>query len=337
MTELAISDPTAEVALDFAGYATEREQAQAVRRIDGAPDYSFSLDRRLLRQLTAIRPIRGLARALVRLREPFFQQLNLMRMVEVGPRQFPRLHEMAMHCARTLGIGLPRVFVQSNGMSAYTYASDQTTPSIVLSADLIEVMTDDELLGTIGHECGHIHNLHGAYNTLVWIGTEQMADGALKAAAAGGLSLPLLGSIEQALSGGLMLFMRRWSRCAEITCDRAGVICAGDPDSRMRGLVKYMTSGMMKLKDINLDEFMYQVRDIKAMPARVLELFDTHPITAKRLAAIRLFAQSDVFAAWLPHRQRIEAVRPITEIDRECEALIQVWSQRGAPMPTAER
>lgn len=337
MTEVTVIDPTIQVSLDFTGYAAERERAQTAHWVDGAPDYGFSLDRRLLRQLTAIRPIRMLARALVRLREPFFQQVNLMQMVEVGPRQFPRIHEMAVHCARMLGIGLPRVFVEYQvSMNAYTYAADQTTPSIVLSTGLIEATADDELLAVIGHECGHIHNLHSAYNTLVVIGSNQMAGIVLNAAAAGGVSLPIVGSIAQVLSGGLMLFMMRWSRCAEITSDRAAVICTGDPDTAMRMLAKLMTGGAVTLEGMNLDEFMRQIGDIKAMPARVIELFQTHPITAKRLAAIRLFAQSDVFDAWLPHRQRTKAVRPITEIDRECEALVQVWSQRGVPVLTQE-
>ncbi|TVR66664.1 MAG: M48 family peptidase [Candidatus Competibacteraceae bacterium] len=338
MTEAAITDPTIQVSLDFAGYAAERERAQAAHQVDGAPDYGFSLDRRLLRQLTAVRPIRVLARSLVRLREPFFQQVNLMRMVEVGPRQFPRIHEMAAHCARTLGIGLPRVFVEYQVlMNAYTYASDQTAPSIVLSTGLIEAMADDELLGVIGHECGHIHNLHSAYNTLVVIGSNQMAGVLQNTAAAGGVSLPLIGSIAQALSGGLMLFMMRWSRCAEITSDRAAVICTGDPDAAMRMLAKLMTGGAVTLEGMNLDEFMRQIGDIKVMPARVIELFQRHPITAKRIAAVRWFAQSDVFGAWLPHRQRAGAVRPIAEIDRECEALVQVWSQRGVPALMPER
>lgn len=337
MIEAAMTDPTHEVSLDFARYAAERERAQAAHQIDGAPDYGFSLDRRLLRQLTAIRPIRDLARALVRLREPFFQQVNLMRMVEVGPRQFPCIHEMAAHCARTLGIGLPRVFVEYYvSMNAYTYATDQATPSIVLSTGLIEAMTDDELLGVIGHECGHIHNLHSAYNTLMVIGGNQMAGVVLNAATAGGISLPLVGSIAQALSSGLMLFMMRWSRCAEITSDRAATICTGDPTVAMRMLAKLMTGGAATLEGMNLDEFMRQIGDIKTMPARVLELLDSHPITAKRIAAIRLFAQSDVFGAWLPHR-RTEVARPLAEIDRECEALVQVWSQRGIPATMPRR
>lgn len=315
-------NPTTAIAVDFPAYVEQRRQGLAQHMVDGVPDYSFSLDNRLRRELASLAPVRHLARFLVRAREPFFQQLNMMDTIAVGPNQLPEIYKLARHCSRVLGIGVPQIFVSPEiGFNAYTFACDDVRPSIVLTSGLVRIMDEQELLAVIGHESGHIHNLHSAYNTLV----ELMSRGGLGALLTGGSLLGLPIQLVQGIAGlGLSLFMQRWSRCAEITSDRAGAICAGSSAAMVRALVKLQTHDGTLLNGVDIDAYVSQLEVVKQSMTRVIELDRTHPLTQKRIEALRLFHYSEGWLAWHPDKRTDGPVRSRQEVDSACEALVQV-------------
>ena len=96
-------------------------------------------------------------------------------------------------------------------LNAATYGTNDDAFVLVHSA-LVDHMSDAELLNVIGHECGHIHNNHVVYLTAMHYLTH------------------LAGLFAKSLSMPAMLGLRAWSRRAEITCDRAGALCAKDVD-----------------------------------------------------------------------------------------------------------
>jgi hypothetical protein len=115
----------------------------------------------------------------------------------------PRITE---HGRDTLQIAMPQVFiVNSPTLNAATLGTNDDSFIMVHSA-LVDHYSDEELLTVIGHECGHIHNSHVAYLTALHYLT-YMA----------GMFLPWI--LQPAL-----VALRTWSRRAEITCDRAGML-----------------------------------------------------------------------------------------------------------------
>ena len=330
-TRVITADPTRAVPIDLPGYVAQRERALGKRMIDGVPDYGFSCDRTLRARLSSIPPLRWALRSIPRAVEPLYQHIYIMEGIAVGPDQYPHIHAMGEQCARRLGIGVPRIFVfQSEILNAFTLASDDVRPTIILTTRMTRNFAEDELLAIIGHECGHIHNLHGAYNTLVQLMTNPLAQGMISGMSRAGLSIGaiqlVLGLAETALS----LFLARWSRCAEVSCDRAGVICAGDPMPMVRALAKLQTGAEVMLDDFNVDAYIRQLETVKSTPLRLLELGRTHPYTHKRIEAVRLFTRSDVYRAWVPDAEVAGSPMPIAEVDRACEPLISVWSIEGA-------
>jgi Zn-dependent protease with chaperone function len=322
-------NPTERIELDFPAYVARSVRVREQHLIDGTPDYSFALDNTLRRRLTAIPALRAVARLLVRAREPFFQQLHMMNSIAVGPSQLPEVFAIGQRCARTLGIGVPQIFVQpSETSNAYTYASDDVKPSIIITTRLMRSLEPDELMAVIGHECGHIHNLHMAYNTLVELMSRNGAGAALRAAAAGGAPLLLLQFLARAAGTGLSLFMMRWSRCAEITCDRAGVICAGSVSPMIRGLIKLQTGGEIALDGVDVDAYVRQLESVKSSLSRFAELTHSHPLTQKRIEALRLFHNSEALLAWRPELRVDGPVRTRAEVDAACDRLISVFDRR---------
>lgn len=135
--------------------------------------------------------------------------------LQVGSKKLPDVYEMTLDCAKRLGIGSPNVFViHGQSINVYNFASDTATPTIVVHSDIVERMTPGELKCVIGHECGHIHNEHQVYMSIV-----ELIENAL---AAGGLG----GSVIAMLSQTTLLLFAKWGRAAEVTCDRAAMICA---------------------------------------------------------------------------------------------------------------
>src|SRR5262249_4526443 len=137
-------------------------------------------------------------------------------------------------------IGMPQVFVVSDPrLNAGTLGTNEDSFIAVHSA-LVDQYTDDELLTVIGHECGHIHNSHVAYLTALHYLT-YMA----------GMFLPWV--LQPAL-----VALRTWSRRAEITCDRAGMLCSKDLRMAERAITKLAVGSRKLYEEFNLDAFLEQ-------------------------------------------------------------------------------
>ncbi|MBE9075883.1 M48 family metallopeptidase [Romeria aff. gracilis LEGE 07310] len=318
---MSVTNPTTAIDLSFANYVDSRDRELSAHLVGGIPDYAFSLDQQLRQQLAAMGPVRAISQSLVAMIVPLQKQLQQMNGVAVGPQQYPEIYALGEDCARQLGIGVPQIFVYYSPMlNAYTIATDDVAPMVVLSSALVEAFEPLELKFVIGHECGHIHNLHSVYNTAVELMTNSLATVAFQA-------VPALGALRFVLQGGLLLFMMRWSRCAEVTCDRAGLICCGDLTKAQVALAKLATGGVEPLKGINIQEYLKQIRQVQSTPVRLLELTRSHPLTHKRIEAIRLFADCDVLPSWRPEMRSTSPVRSKAEIDEQCEQFIRVMAQ----------
>ncbi|NJO94597.1 MAG: M48 family metallopeptidase [Hydrococcus sp. RM1_1_31] len=318
------NNPTTSIDLDFGRYLATREGELSSHLVGGIPDYGFALDRKLRQQLMAMTPIRTVAKALVSMAVPIYKQVQQMQGVAVSPQQYPEIYAMGEACARRLGIGVPQIFIYySPLLNAYTIATDDVEPIIVISSALIEALEPNELMFVIGHECGHIHNLHGVYNTAVELMTNTLAAVILQ-------SIPALGTLKVLIQGSLLLFFMRWSRCAEVTCDRAGLICCGDLTTAQMTLAKLATGGVYKLEGINLKEYLKQISNVQATPVRLLELTQSHPLIPKRIEAIRLFSECDVLASWRPELHS-SLSRDKQATDELCEQFISVLAQGYQP------
>ena len=322
------SNPTQSINLDFGIYLAQRQQELSEHFISGVPDYSFSLDRTLQKQIASTGPIRALIQTIVSFAVPIQKQIQQMQSIAVSPRQYPEIYAIGEDCARRLGIGIPQIFICSALEGhACTIATDDVTPMIILSSSIVERLEMEELKFVIGHECGHIHNLHGVYNTAVEFMTNTMIKTVLEQFVATGLP-NLLDAAEKVIHGGIMLFLLRWSRCAEITCDRAGLICCGDLNTANVVLAKLITGGGNHLKDVNIQEFINQVRTVQSTPVRFLELASTHPLLSRRMEALNLFTECNIFYAWRQELQSPKTLRNQVETDQLCEQIISILNNK---------
>ena len=183
-------------------------------------------------------------------------------------------------------------------------------------------MTPDELHFVIGHECGHIHNQHCIYNSL----RQLLSNVALTEIAR---TIPGMYLLQALLAQGVGLFLNSWFRCAEITADRAGLICIGNLDTSRHALAKLETGGGEVLKNVNLDALIRQLDTSQSTPVRLYEGSMNHPIVGKRLEALRIFRQCEVLYTWLPEMRGDQPGLSKEAVDLQCEQIAAVFVRKS--------
>ncbi|WP_107773780.1 M48 family metallopeptidase [Nocardioides sediminis] len=157
--------------------------------------------------------------------------------VRVDERQFTRLHRLLAEVGVSLDApDLPEMYVASDPtLSAQTVGMDR--PVIVLSSGLVHHLDDDELRFVIGHELGHAVSGHAVYRTLL-------------------LRLLGLTGLLSAIPGGAVgirmvtVGLLEWSRKAELSADRAGVLACQDPTAALRTHMKLASGGTLEELDV---------------------------------------------------------------------------------------
>jgi len=266
-----------EIDLSFARYVAARKGEVAARTREGAA-YAYAGDIKIRAALDRVRPVTLAVEATVRLWQTVEKARMLGTAVKVTGKQFPRIAKLVETCAETLRIPLPTVYVSPNigSLNAHTFGTAED-PYIVINAALIDHLTEPELLDVIGHECGHIQNSHVVYMTTLHF---------LKHAA----NMFLRWSVKPAV-----LALNGWARRAEITCDRAGLICTRDVDVSIGCLVKLAIGSHKLYSEVSIPEYLAQLDEAQAGLGRFDELTRTHPYLPKRVAALRLFAETTYF------------------------------------------
>ncbi len=264
--------------LDFASFVQKRREEGAARRTGAARrDYAYASDHTMREQFERMRPVELAVEAALRTYGRVYKSQLLGGAVRVSERQFPRLQSLVTTCAKTLDIPAPAVYIVNNpSLNAATYGTDEDAFIMVHSA-LVDHFTDEELLSVLGHECGHVHNRHVVYLTTLHILTQ------------------VVGVVAQWAFYPAVLALRAWSRRAEITCDRAGMLCGRSEPIAARALTKLALGSKRLYEEFNIEAFLEQHQENKENVGRYMEVFATHPWLPKRVLAMRAFSESALF------------------------------------------
>ncbi len=289
---------------------------------DDVPDYAYGMDYELRKKLDAIPGLHSLAsKYQVSVNSYFMQYLNRSG-IAVGPNQFPDVYDITCDCARRLGISIPNVFiVNDSSMNASTMCADDTQPVIMLHSGLYERVTPGELKSVIGHECGHIQNNHHIYQSLIEDLVVNGANGILK-------FCPQLLDI---LSFGVTALLNTWSRAAEVTCDRAGMICCDDINDAYTIEAKLMYGAAFgKEQKIDFKALEEQLKDQMSNIVKYEEVILTHPSSVRRIMAVKEFAECEVLYSWRPDLKKPDSIlRSKKECDERCRMYISLSSEKG--------
>ncbi|WP_436501221.1 M48 family metallopeptidase [Actinokineospora sp. HUAS TT18] len=217
--------------------------------------------------------------------------LALASAIRVGDKQYPKLNQLRIECAETLDLDtVPNIYVERNPVAnAMTVGIDE--PFIVLTTGLVEALDTESLRFVIGHEMGHVLSGHAVLRTLLLrLLHLQMTIAFIPAGA-----LALRAAIAA---------LREWFRKAELTCDRAGLLCAQDPQAALRTHV-YLAGGT-DLTQIDIPSFLQQAKEYDEVDdirdsihkLRAVEGM-SHPFAVVRAAQLQKWAASEEYRAIL--------------------------------------
>ncbi len=204
--------------------------------------------------------------------------------VRVNENQFPRVHELYVEACKVLDIEKPPELFIMQDFVVNAAAIGVDKPFIVLTSSMLETLSDEELQAVMGHELGHVMCGHALYTTLLII--------ILKAWHF------LIG-----IPGGsyaiwaILLGLLEWSRKAELTADRAGLLVSQSLEVSHR--VDMKLAGGKFTDQMSIDEFQKQADEYRAA-GDVLDsvlkfqllLLQTHPFPVLRVAELQKWVDS---------------------------------------------
>lgn len=242
--------------------------------------YEHSLDRKALNALKALPGFPLVVRWLLKtVSERTFNQLFLASNMRVTADHFGELLALLDEARARLDIGFePALFVgQSPHINASTTGVQDRV--MVVYSGMLHVFSDPEMVAVLGHELGHLHNDHVLYKVLA----ELLLQGGA-----------MLGGLGRLVTTPIRLALAKWSRCAELTADRAGLLACRDLPTALWVEVKLAGGsgpGITGRTDLQLGPFIEQARTLADMEesswldaaiALLLSMNRSHPFAAWR-------------------------------------------------------
>jgi len=223
----------------------------------------------------------------------------------LGPRQFPDIWVRAILAARILGLSkMPDVYISGDSQwNTYTYGTD-TSAFIVLGTAILNNFQNDDLLFVLAREMGHCRAGHALWKTVSrFLVGDTSTHGLLSNGVLNAISLSPTKWLQDAVDLPLMA----WSRQADITADRAGLLALGDEAQVRRILLAWSIRSARLLKQVNIEEWMKQEDASDDSMTRFSEMTTTSSMyTTRRL---RLLSQSAREPGLMRWSQSIQPVR----------------------------
>lgn len=223
--------------------------------------------------------------------ERFIRVMQTSSSLRVSPKQFPTLFKDYERMAQVLDLReLPTLYLRTSP-EINAYAMGVSDYFIVVTTGIIELMNEDELLGVIAHEMGHVKCQHMLYTTMVSFLT-MFGSAVLD---------KMLPGVAQFASMGIQLALLEWYRKAEFSCDRAALL-ATQNETAVSGMLAKLAGWSSDLPaEFNLEEVKHQAQDYeelddtsvlnKVVKLAVL-LQQSHPYPVVRVAEIARWAAS---------------------------------------------
>jgi Zn-dependent protease with chaperone function len=237
--------------------------------------------------LVALRQLKGFDYVLRKMsgmiNERAFRLQFLGGAIRVDERQFPTVHRLFTEAGTTLDVRqLPELYVTNSPIwNAVTIGMDR--PFIVVNSALLQGLDEEETRFMLGHELGHAQSGHALYQSLLfWL---MRLTGALSWVPLGALGLR-----------AIVAALQEWSRKAELSGDRAGLLAVQDPAVALRVQMKLASGG--QLAELDTTTFLAQGTEYESagdLRDSVLKLLlleaQTHPMAVIRAHELRRWVE----------------------------------------------
>jgi Zn-dependent protease with chaperone function len=217
--------------------------------------------------------------------------INMSMSVRCGPTQYGSLYSMLRESCAVLDMPEPELYITNNPFPN-AWAGGVERPFITLRSSIVNNLTDEQLYHLIGHELGHIKAEHVLYFSV------------------GAVLIPLLEMLGRRTLGwsdlatqALILAFYEWSRQAEFSADRAGLLVAQELNTSIDAMIR-LTAGQTRFdEELSREAYMEQARTYqdgvdqvgKALIWLFIGKYWTHPMPVHRAQQLERWHQSGAF------------------------------------------
>lgn len=241
----------------------------------------------------ALKAIPGLDKAIAKVMEYGLERLayldNTASNVRVTEKMFGKMYRSLKWGAKILDMEEPELYISLNPIpNAYTYG--HTRPFIVITSGLVDLLSPEERFFAIAHELGHIKAGHVLYTI--------MAHNIAQIVQKIGQATFGIGSI---LGQGLVYALLEWHRKAELSADRAGLLCVQNMECPINTFMKLAGGASTLFKEMDKGEFLRQIdayEDTDRSPLNkaykiLLTSERSHPYAILRAKELQLWHDGD--------------------------------------------
>ena len=213
-------NPLLDIDTGFRSYLDAYTRSFEKHMLGGQLDYAFESDYAVRQKITGLGGWSRLARAVSSNDISSEAKHLFMKCDQAGALKYPNIYNIAKKCAERLELALPIVFVRTDIEKPLVYSieSELIDPCIILSDWIVSMCTPDELALLIGGECGRLQNGHAAFN---WAFTYVNYNR--------NVYVPIERSYKPAVNSQLVRSLIEWMKYADVTADRASMICLDEP------------------------------------------------------------------------------------------------------------
>lgn len=130
------------------------------------------------------------------------------------------------------------------------------------------------------------------------------------------------------LTLGSEVMLRAWNRAAEVTCDRAGMICCEQVEDAYRVNAKLLYGAALGEHEVNLEALKRQLDMQMQTMTKFNELLYDHPTAVRRIMAEMEFSECETFYQWRPELKRAgQTLRSRSLTDQRCERFVDVMKK----------
>ncbi len=294
-------NPLLDIDTSFSAYLAARTRSYKDHIVGGMMDYAFDADFSVKQKITAFSGWSKVYKNLSGRDIPNKVKRIFQSSDTAGSLKYPELYDAVKACAEKLQISVPTVYVRNapNKLDIYSVSAEGSEPFIVAASGLIENCTKEELKLLVGCECGHIQNNHCIFIMAAPYFGVNFSDGSEDIGSSEG------GAPLTQISG----MVADWLRLADVTGDRAGMICLSNPQDYPLIMTSLYNKGAFSTygkEALDLNKLMKEYEVLHITPARSISLPKGCGAIEKRIFAGLEFLSCEILYNWRPDLKKID-------------------------------
>lgn len=229
--------------------------------------------------------------------------LKLYRARRVEEHDNPRLHSLVRSAVQMSGLPMPKVYIiPSESPNAFATGRNPQNAAVAVTEGILKILDDDELLGVISHELGHVRNRDILVGTIA-----ATIAGAITYLAFMARWMPFFGSDDDEGGGNLIVMLvvgilapiaaalvqMAISRQREYLADRTAAEISHKPLALAGALKKlHRVSRQIPLKTNPASAHMFIVNPLTRK--NFASLFSTHPPIEERIERLEKYFREGI-------------------------------------------